>query len=224
MDNLQRSLVTMEMSRLYGEAFAKDFLGFTRSGTRIEQLHYGPKIPEHTPKWFAERGYELAQRDDLNDWRVHPNGHEITQDRGIPWGKNAPPDGPVVEPPKCDPGDAKQLLDMTLESIHDDIAENQQRQTEAIAQKEAMDRMNVVSDEFRDAYDAYVSLMDEGKRRVHEQLDEIAAARTSLLEMCADVKKVDDGRDEIEELQNSFDVNRDLRDMEGRKPIRAKFK
>jgi len=70
---LERIVVFDNMSKLYGGDFAKKFLEFTKSGSRQDAAYYGPHFPEHTPQWFAERGFTLAQRDSVHDWWwVHP--------------------------------------------------------------------------------------------------------------------------------------------------------
>lgn len=185
----------------------------------------GPYIyNKYTGQYLESQGYFLSGRMNMGAggydevWLNNAGeGTEYRVYRGPAW--PAPP-----APPKCAEGDANELLKMTLESIRDDLAEDTDRQVEATRLKEQMDRMNVTSDEFRAAYDRYVNLLEEGQGRVKEQLDAVAAARTSLAEMCADVKDIDTGSNDLEELQNWFDVYRGLLDMEGRKPIKVDVK
>jgi hypothetical protein len=240
---LDRIAVFENMKKNYGEAFAKQFLEFTKKGARQDGAYYGPHFPEHpVPSWFTDRGFKLAQRDSTHDWWVHSNGYSITANRDTsPWrhtpdGPDTPPppetppkvpppvDPPVVPPPHCADGDSTELMKITQQSIKDDIAEDNNRQDEAVAAKEKLDQMDVTSPEYKTAYDAYIHLMDESKSRIKDQLDSIADATTALKDMCADTKDIDKGRSEIEELQNWFDVTRSILDMEGRKPINVNVK
>ncbi|HEX5328243.1 MAG TPA: hypothetical protein VFW75_16360 [Acetobacteraceae bacterium] len=190
----------------------------------------GPYIyNKYTGQYLESRGYFFSGRMNMGAggynevWLNNAGeGAEYRVYRGPDWPAATAP--PTQTPPKCAEGDADELLKMTLESIRDDLSEDNDRQAEASRLKEQMDRMNILSDEFRTAYDRYVDLLEEGQRRVQEQLDAVADARASLLDMCADVKDIDTGRNDLEELQNWFDVTRGLLDMEGRKPIKVDVK
>jgi hypothetical protein len=226
------------MKKMYGEAFAKSFLEFTKAGSRQDGAYYGPHFPEHTPQWFAERGFKLAQRDSVLDWWVHPSGYSITADRDTsPWRPGTdkptnvpppvdppPPVEPPVQPPRCADGDAAELLRMTRESLKEDLSENTDREAEATAAKEKMDRMNVTSPEFKKAYEAYGEMLDQGKLRVAQQLEALDAARYALKDMCADTGDLDRAETELLEHQTWFEVNRSLHDMDIRKPINVDVK
>lgn len=111
---------------------------------------------------------------------------------------------------------------MTRESLKEDLSENTDREAEASAAKEKMDRMNVA--EFKKAYEAYGEMLDQGKLRVAQQLETLDAARYALKEMCADTGDLDRAEAELLEHQTWFEVNRSLHDMDIRKPINVDVK
>jgi hypothetical protein len=221
----EKIMVRMMMGERYGQAFGDAFVKFTKSGAKLESHHYGPGFPEHTPEWFKERGFRLAQRDTLNDWWVHPSGYNVTADRGIPWGKTRVPASPKPTPQADTSFDnPKEMLALSLDAIRGDIEEGKQRQEDLVRQKEAMDRMNFTSDAFKTAYDAYVDGLNEGKNRIKEQLDSIDDMETSVKEMGGDVSAIEVAREDLQEISIWLDVNADLLKMEGRVPIKADFK
>jgi len=116
------------------------------------------------------------------------------------------------------------MMKFDLLEMKQDIDEDNSRQEEAIAAKEKLDHMNFTSPEYARCYDAYVNLMNEGLGRVNEQLAAVNQARDDLENCGADLTKLDQGRDELEELQHWFVVNRQLLDQEGRQPIKADIK
>jgi len=206
----QKVAVLFAMASRYGEQFAKQFETFNKSGARNDGIDYGPGFPEHTKEWFEKRGYKLAMKDSVHEWWVHPNGHEIM----------AAIDRPPEEPP-AEEEDPAELLRMTLETIRQDIEENKTRQDEATAKKNEIGALDVTSDQFAEGYAKHVKMLDGGKKRVEEQLKDIDDAIESLKQMRADLTKVEQGRSEVQEQQNWFDVERDMVDMLGRKPIRV---
>lgn len=233
----ERIAVFENMSKLHGGDFAKKFLEFTKSGSRQDGAYYGPHFPEHTPQWFAERGFKLAQRDSVHDWWVHPSGYSITANRdGSPWKpgtydpKPTPPKidvpPPKIDPPppKCEPGDSTELMKMTAELIKQNTSENEDRQKEATELKEKMDKMNVTSPEFKKAYDDYGAKLDEGKKRVEAQIEELEAAEEALKGMCASTSNIEKARNDLQEQLTWFEVTRGLHDMDIRKPIKADVK
>jgi hypothetical protein len=220
---LERIAVKENMSKLYGEDFAKKFLEFTKSGSRQDSAYHGPHFPEHTPQWFADRGFKLARRDSVNDWWVHPSGFSITANRNTsPWkpGTYAPKDPPQT----CEPGDSTELMNMTVESIKQNLSENADRQKEATELKEKMDKMNVTSPEFKKAYDNYGAMLDEGKNRVEAQIAELEADEEALKAMCASTSNIETAKSDLEEQLTWFEVTRGLHDMDIRKPISVDFK
>jgi hypothetical protein len=230
--HLERIGVFENMSKLYGEDFAKKFLEFMKSGSRQDGAYYGPHFPEHTPQWFAERGFKLAQRDSVHDWWVHPSGFSVTANRDTsPWkpGTYDPKDTPPKidlppPPPKCEPGDSTELMNMTVESIKQNLSENADRQKEATELKEKMDKMNVTSPEFKKAYDDYGAMLDEGKKRVEAQIEELEAAEEALKGMCASTSNIETAKSDLQEQLTWFEVTRSLHDMDIRKPISVDFK
>jgi hypothetical protein len=232
----ERIGVFENMSKLYGGDFAKKFLEFTKSGSRQDGAYYGPHFPERTPQWYAERGFKLAQRDSVHDWWVHPSGFSVTANRdNSPWKpgtydpkdtppKIEPPPPKIPPPPKCEPGDSTELMNMTVESIKQNLSENADRQKEATELKEQMDKMHVTSPEFKKAYDDYGAKLDEGKKRVEAQIEELEAAEDALKGMCASTSNIETARNDLQEQLNWFEVNRGLHDMDMRKPINATVK
>jgi hypothetical protein len=221
----EKIAVRMMMGERYGQAFGDAFVKFTKAGAKLESHHYGPGFPEHTPEWFKERGFQLAQRDTLNDWWVHPSGYDVTADRGIPWGKTGAQTSPKHTPPaNTSSDDPTEMLALSLDAIRGHIEEGKQRQEDLVRQKEAMDRMNITSDAFKTAYDAYADGLNEGKNRVKEQLDSIDDMETSVKEMGGDVSAIEAAREDLQEISIWFDANADLLKMEGRVPIKADFK
>jgi hypothetical protein len=220
--SLERMGLVVLMTKRYGDEFAKLFVWYTEHPVQVVHQHYGPGFPEHTPEWFQARGYQLWQRSTAIDFWIHPSGKIAMQIRDSKPG-TAGPGGDI--PPRCPPiENVKEMLDLSLGAIRGDIAEGNSREQELVGQKEAMDKMNFTSDEFKTAYDAYVDELKAGQKRVEEQLDSIDDMETALKEMCGDVAPIETLRPDLEEIRTWFEVTADLLKMEGRVPINPKFK
>jgi hypothetical protein len=72
-----RFLVFNQIERNYGRKFAADFLEFTKSGAKPDHRDYVTSLPQHTPKWFEDRGYRLLSRSEKQQWWIHPSGQQI---------------------------------------------------------------------------------------------------------------------------------------------------
>jgi hypothetical protein len=195
---------------------------------RSEQVFaWMPQFKQYTPQFFLSKGFYLAGRmymgaqGELNEIWLNDAGdgteYRVYQSEWASQGSPAPAEEPK-EPPN---EDATELLKMTLESIRQDLEEDKKRTEEAEEKKAEIEKLNVTTDEFAKGYGEHVGMLDEGKKRVADQLDAIDDAITALKEMGADVSKVEQERNDVEYYQQWFDVERDMVDMLGRNPIRA---
>lgn len=73
-------VVLIYMAGNYGKTFASRFLTHARSGSSKSVLrYYGRGISFITPEKLKKGGYELAHRDVIHEWWVHPSGKITTR-------------------------------------------------------------------------------------------------------------------------------------------------
>lgn len=220
---MERIAVFESMQKRYGESFARQFLQFTKSGARDDGAYYGPQLAEQTPQSFADRGFKLAQRDSELDWWVHPSGKSVTVDRERSK-SGAPVAPPVDAAPACGDDHSAELLRMTREIVDQEIESNAALQARAIELKAGMDRMNVTSPQFADAYQEYVALLDDASKQAQDQIESLAATREALAAMGCDEPELASAGDQLAEQFVWFQSTRDLLEMDMRKPIDIDFR
>jgi hypothetical protein len=135
---LEKVAVTVEMTKRYGDEFAKSFMQFTKRPIKSSSIHYGPNFPEHTPQWFEARGYRLWERSSVNEFWVHPSGNSIMQirDQKPPAPTNEPSteDAPV---PDAEEEESEDGASAPVEEA--DLTEGQRK---AMALLQQMEHMN----------------------------------------------------------------------------------
>lgn len=190
--DLQRAAVVVTMTKLYGDAFAKAFLGFTRSGARLDQHHYGTgTFPEGTPKWFADHGYGIAQQDSLQVWWVHPSGHVITKAR-------------EEHIRNCNDEHAEELLRLAIDGARDDIYAAEKRKKEYMELDAKIRDTDTMSDEYYKLSEESGRLLAEGRSKVAEALEDLSTSRSSLTDLCTNLGTLDDLSAALKDLKGWF--------------------
>ena len=172
----EQTAVTLQMAAEHGEVFARKFLEYTRSGARSDWSTLGGPFPEYTLDWFKAHGYELAQKDAVNQWWVHPSGHVMVGQFGV-----AAPSG-ACTPTRED----QQALDATVRKLTVWIAEaNKQKEQIVVIQQF---REANASDSNGDAFaDLCLDVLLDLDETVAKHLAEIAALKKELSARCLDL-------------------------------------
>lgn len=194
---LERGAVVVQMTKRYGDDFAKSFLQFTehpsKSGYAISNS------PEHTPEWFQARGYRLMQTSlgagvgQTMEYWVHPSGYEIWQivdkKRDVP---------PTV--------DCKELTDVTLAILYDSISTETTEQRNLEGEKDQLEKMDKTTDDYCTRYAKYKQSLRAMKTRIDTSLEDINTLRQQLVEMNCPVDVMDAELPGLTDLQIWADI------------------
>lgn len=240
LDHVQQSAVAAQMASRYGVAFAKDFLAAAASGkTKLEGADFVTALPSQTPDAMTARGFRLAQRastaDRAQEWWVRADGYEVfllrelkpgspTSNPGVQPAQKKDEKRPPVEPPgKCDPGSLEQLK-MALEWASDALAEAVQAHKEIEAEKARMDKLNVTSKDFEQAYDALGQRLKDQLDHLEQTIETLRTTKEALADSGCDLSKLDTSIDDLGEEVTAFEVEKGLHEMDIRKPIKVDVK
>jgi len=186
-----RFLVVNEMGNIYGAKFAEAFLGFTKSGARLDGNAYVTSLAHQTPKWFESKGYKLRQRSEKQQWWVHPSGHEIylVMDTGP-----TPPDE----------------LEAALAKLRADYAKSDAKYGELAGLGSQLGPTPLPPPNVLDVFEQYVQGLGDLDALLTEQLADAAAARAKLLKKGLKVTTFDQEVAKLKDLQKR--VERALED------------
>ena len=246
LDHVRRTAVAIQMSSLYGQAFMKDFLDAAKSGkTRLEGADFVTALDSQTPDAMKAAGYKLAQRasngDRAQEWWVRADGFVVLLLRELKKGTKPPTTGPGVTPPtskqppdtrKVDPPpppgkcskEASEQLDMALQWAADALAEARQAQKDIEAEKARMDKLNVTSKAFEQAYQAMTDRLKDDIAHLESVIADITAAKEALKDSGCNLSKLDTALDELSEELTGAEVAKSLHEMDIRKPIKVDVK
>jgi len=77
---VDRNLVVLQMASKYGVPFARSFLNEVATWRPQDNIqhYFGPGVGPKHEKLLAA-GYQLAQKDSVHEWWIHPSGKSVTR-------------------------------------------------------------------------------------------------------------------------------------------------
>lgn len=244
LDHVRQSAVAVQMASRYGQAFAKDFVAAAKSGkTKLEGAHFVTALASQTADAMKAAGYKLAQHasngDRAQEWWVRPDGFEVfllrvvtpgttppsTTGPGVaPPTTQQPPAKPPVEPPGTCNKESLEQIDMALEWAADALAEAVQAHKEIEAEKARMQKLNVTSKEFEQAYDAMTERLKDHIAHLQSVIADVSTAKDALENSGCDLSKLDPALDDLGHELTAFEVEKSLHESDIRKPIKVDVK
>jgi hypothetical protein len=101
---VDRNLLVWQMAANYGADFAKRFLSEVgkRRPQAMVQHYFGRGVGSKPPR-LRERGYQLAQKDSVHEWWVHPSGEEVLRNYtdDVPSAPAREAKKPELRSPRC---------------------------------------------------------------------------------------------------------------------------
>jgi hypothetical protein len=123
LDEFDRNLVVLQMAAKYGEPFAREFLKQVAKGKPQDDVehYFGPGVGPKQEKLLAG-GYQLAQKDSVHEWWVHPSGKSVTrnytEDRAKPKEvKRVETPEEIIDVEELDPSDLQEQALALLDEL-----------------------------------------------------------------------------------------------------------
>jgi len=107
LDEVDRNLVVLQMAAKYAVPFAREFLKQVGAGKPQDDVenYFGPGVGPKQENLLA-MGYQLAQKDSVHEWWVHPSGKSVT--RNYTEDSAKPKEVKQVEPEEVDSSDLQE--------------------------------------------------------------------------------------------------------------------
>lgn len=175
--SLQKVAVVVQMTKRYGDSFAKSFLQYAEHPVKTVDQAYVPGSAEQTPGWFQARGYQLWKRSSVNEFWVHPSGKEIMNVLGQPRNVLTPisshPVAPALE-------DSSALADTTSSILRDTLAAETAVRQDLEDRKRRLEKANKTTDDYVEQYEQYTHSLEAMKARLEAAVEDIDILRQQL--------------------------------------------